>query len=244
MNVSSAGPGSADRDLSTLRPDSLPSRPGRTAYRKSQLGGYMRRLRGSRSHCAMRVGRIHPHRHHHVRDPVVELGQGLDLALLVAGCYEQTSGGFGLTPSRLRAFQLLHHQREETGGHLRYPRAKHPEMTSGGVHRVQAVSSRVTPSRRQAVQILSRPRDLLQHPKRKGPLPPEEGLDLRKLVAGAGWNCPLPNDLARPDALSWSWAIFNGRCPRAGSGVSVERRSGRWRLSLKIARIGVLPAFG
>ncbi len=26
--------------------------------------------------------------------------------------------------------------------------------------------------------------------------------------------CPLPNDLARPDALSWSWAIFNGRCAR------------------------------
>jgi hypothetical protein len=24
--------------------------------------------------------------------------------------------------------------------------------------------------------------------------------------------CPLPNDLARPDALSWSWAIFNGKC--------------------------------
>src|SRR5271165_4735607 len=51
--------------------------------------------------------------------------------------------------------------------------------------------------------------------------------------------CPLPNDLARPDALSWSWVIFNGRCPRAGSGVFVESRSGRWRLSLKIARIAV-----
>jgi len=24
--------------------------------------------------------------------------------------------------------------------------------------------------------------------------------------------CPLPNDLARPDVLSWSWAIFNGKC--------------------------------
>ena len=22
----------------------------------------------------------------------------------------------------------------------------------------------------------------------------------------------MTNDLARPDALSWSWAIFNGRC--------------------------------
>ena len=40
--------------------------------------------------------------------------------------------------------------------------------------------------------------------------------DVRRFASG----CPLPNDLARPDALSWSWAIFNGRCPRAGSGVS------------------------
>ena len=55
-----------------------------------------------------------PHRHHCVRDAVGELGQGLDLALLVAGCQEQTSGGPGLTPSRQRAFQLLHHEREET----------------------------------------------------------------------------------------------------------------------------------
>ena len=55
-----------------------------------------------------------PHLHHCVRDAVGELGQGLDLALLVAGCQEQTSAGPGLTPSRLRAFQLLHHEREET----------------------------------------------------------------------------------------------------------------------------------
>jgi hypothetical protein len=51
--------------------------------------------------------------------------------------------------------------------------------------------------------------------------------------------CPLPNDLARPDALSWSWAIFNGRCARVRARVSVERRTERRRLSLKIARITV-----
>jgi hypothetical protein len=56
--------------------------------------------------------------------------------------------------------------------------------------------------------------------------------------------CPLPNDLARPDALSWSWAIFNGRCPRVRARASLERRSEKRRLSLKIARITVAGLAG
>ena len=53
--------------------------------------------------------------------------------------------------------------------------------------------------------------------------------------------CPVTNDLARPDALSWPWAIFNGRVRSSQARVSVERRPERRRLSLKIARITVLP---
>ena len=39
-------------------------------------------------------------------------------------------------------------------------------------------------------------------------------------------SCPLPNDLARPDALSWSWAIFNGRCARVGLACSLRGARG------------------
>ena len=81
--------------------DGIDSRVGSTAHNS----GYMRRLRGT-----MRVGRIHPASAPPCRDAVVELGQGLDLAFPIAGCQEQTSGGPGLTPSRLDAFRLLHHE--------------------------------------------------------------------------------------------------------------------------------------
>jgi hypothetical protein len=51
--------------------------------------------------------------------------------------------------------------------------------------------------------------------------------------------CPLPNDLARSDALSWSRAILDGRLRSSQVRLSVERRWEWRRLSLKIARITV-----
>ncbi len=39
--------------------------------------------------------------------------------------------------------------------------------------------------------------------------------------------CPSSNDLARPDALSWSWAIFSGRCARVGLVCPLTGRSER-----------------
>jgi hypothetical protein len=42
--------------------------------------------------------------------------------------------------------RLVQHEWEETGMHLRYLWAKHPEIAGGSVHHVQAVSSRAAPS--------------------------------------------------------------------------------------------------
>jgi hypothetical protein len=55
--------------------------------------------------------------------------------------------------------------------------------------------------------------------------------------------CPLPNDLARSDALSWSWAIFNGRCAWVGLVCPSREAPGEAGLSLKIARITVYRAW-
>jgi hypothetical protein len=40
-------------------------------------------------------------------------------------------------------FGVAQHDWEETGMHLRYLWARHPEIAGGSVHHVQAVSSRV-----------------------------------------------------------------------------------------------------
>ena len=85
----------------------------------------------------MRVGHNAPHRRRGVRGGVVELEQGLHIALLVAACHEQTSGGPGLTPSRLRAFRLVQHEHEEIDGHLGYLRARRPAIAGGSVHHVR-----------------------------------------------------------------------------------------------------------
>ncbi len=52
-----------------------------------------------------------------------------------------------------------------------YLRARHPEIAGGSVHHVQAVSSRVIPSRCRAARSLLLLRALLQRPIRKRPSP-------------------------------------------------------------------------
>jgi hypothetical protein len=92
---------------------------------------------------------------------------------------------------RLRMFRLVQHEWEETGMHVRDLRAGHPEIAGGSVHHVQAVSSGVTPSppsrcwgTRNAVAAtrFTTVPDTQKALSRLG-----KGLDLRKLVAGAGF---------------------------------------------------------
>jgi hypothetical protein len=75
-----------------------------TAQRRMRAAGMQAVTRagwqGKADHTAQCARDKRPHRRRGVRGTVVELEQGLRLALLVAACDEQTSGGPGLTPSR------------------------------------------------------------------------------------------------------------------------------------------------
>jgi hypothetical protein len=72
--------------------------------------------------------------------------------------------------------------------HLRYFWARHPEVAGGSVHHVQAVSSRVNPSRCQAVRAAVAATPFATAPRaQKAPSLLGKGLDLRKIVAGAGF---------------------------------------------------------
>jgi hypothetical protein len=75
--------------------------------------------------------------------------------------------------------------------HLRYLWAKHPEIPSGSIDHVQAVSSRATsspPSRRQDARSPVATARLTTVPETQKALSLlGKGLDLRKLVAGAGF---------------------------------------------------------
>jgi hypothetical protein len=123
----------------------LTCRASRRWPRPRRSPGYTRRLAGQADHtaqCARESARI---------GTAVSATPSLNSS---KGCTRapdsrmtrQTSDGPGLTPSRLRAFRLVRHEREEIGGHLGYLRAGHPAIAGGSVHHVQAVSSRVTPS--------------------------------------------------------------------------------------------------
>jgi hypothetical protein len=89
-------------------------------------------------------------------------------------------------------FRLVQREWEETGMHVRDLWARHLAVAGGSVCRVQAVSSRAAPV---SPRLAARPRGallllhvLLQCPARKRPLSRlGKGLDLRKLVAGAGF---------------------------------------------------------
>jgi hypothetical protein len=75
--------------------------------------------------------------------------------------------------------------------HLRYLWARHPETADGSVHHVQAVSSRVTPSppsRYQAARSPAPTTPFTTVPDAQKALSlPGKGPELRKLVAGAGF---------------------------------------------------------
>ncbi len=90
-----------------------------------------------------------------------------------------------------RMFRVVQHEREETGMHLRYLWARHPAIAGGSVHHVQAVSSRVTlspPSRCQAARSPVPTTRLTTAPGTQKALSLlGKGLDLRNLVAGAGF---------------------------------------------------------
>ena len=83
---------------------------------------------------------------------------------------------------------------------MAYLWARRPAIAGGSVHHVQAVSSRVTPSppsRRQAAQSLVATTLFTTVPGTQKALSlPGKGLDLRKLVAGAGFE-PATSGLLR-----------------------------------------------
>jgi hypothetical protein len=90
-----------------------------------------------------------------------------------------------------RMFRLVQHEREETGMHLRYLWAAHPEIAGGSVHYVQAVSSRVIPSPpsrcRAARSLVAATRFTTVPETQKALSRLGKGPGLRKLVAGAGF---------------------------------------------------------
>jgi hypothetical protein len=86
---------------------------------------------------------------------------------------------------------LVQHEREETGMRLRDLWASHPAIAGGSVHHVHAVSSRATPSppsRRQAARSTAPTTRFTTVPGTQKALSLlGKDLDLRKLVAGAGF---------------------------------------------------------
>jgi hypothetical protein len=90
-----------------------------------------------------------------------------------------------------RMFRVVQHEWEEAGVHLRYVWARHPAIAGGGVRHVQAVSSRAAsspPSRWGAARRAVAATRFTTVPEMQKALSlPGKGLDLRKLVAGAGF---------------------------------------------------------
>ena len=90
-----------------------------------------------------------------------------------------------------RMFRLVQHEWEGTGMHMRYLWARRPAIAGSGVHHVQAVSSRVSASllsRCPAARSTTPTTRFTTAPGTQKALSlPGKGLDLRKLVAGAGF---------------------------------------------------------
>ena len=93
--------------------------------------------------------------------------------------------------ARFCAFKLLTAEREQAAMHLWDRWAGRPAVAGGSIHHVQAVSSRVTPSpppRRQAARSrVAATRFTTVAGTQKALSQLGKGLDLRKLVAGVGF---------------------------------------------------------
>src|SRR5271166_81582 len=115
-------------------------------------------------------------------------------------------------PPRLPQVRLVQHEREEIGSHLGYLRARRPAIPSSSVHQVQAVSSHAIPSppsRCRAARRAVAATRFTTAPDTQGALSlPGEGLDLRKLVAGAGFE-PATSRVG-PGLLGSAWADGDG----------------------------------
>ena len=108
----------------------------------------------------------------------------------LAARHEQTFVGLSPTPWGLPEVQLVRHEREEIGRHLGYLRAQHPAIAAAA-STTSTLSQHVSP---RLPRLAVGPRGALLYytfyyraRHAKGPLPDEKGLDLRKLVAGAGF---------------------------------------------------------
>jgi hypothetical protein len=135
-------------------------------------------------------GNTQSHRHRGVPRRRHRTRAGADLALLAAGCHDQPLAGPWPNPG-LRIFRLAQHEREETGMHLRYLRARRPEIAGGSVHHVQAVSSGGAPSPPSrcwaARRTVAATRFTTVPETQKALSLRGKGPGLRKLVAGAGF---------------------------------------------------------
>ena len=142
-------------------------------------------LRGQRVSVG---GNTQSHPHRGVRNAVIELEQG---RISRSWQPDFTTSRWRPRPDPgLRMFRLVQHEREDRDA-LAYLWARHPATEGGSVCHVQAVSSRVTPSppsRRQAACSAVRTTPLITAPGAPKALSPlGKGLELRKLVAGEGF---------------------------------------------------------
>ena len=142
-------------------------------------------LRGQRVSVG---GNTQSHPHRGVRNAVIELEQG---RISRSWQPDFTTSRWRPPPDPgLRMFRLVQHEREDRDA-LAYLWARHPATEGGSVCHVQAVSSRVTPSppsrRRTARRAVAATRFTTVPETQKALSPLGKGPDLRKLVAGAGF---------------------------------------------------------
>ena len=123
-------------------------------------------------------------------------------------CTGQVSAG--ITASRTSTATRKHHDRRSPSGHGHAPDSL-INVSARAVHVLH-----VEPAPHDAVMLDAEDRNaahLQPCPVGPGPMPvPLRPARRAPPAPSAATRCPLPNDLARPDPLSWSWTIFTGRC--------------------------------
>ena len=135
---------------------------------------------------------------------------------------------------RFRTFRVVQHEWEETGMHLRYLRARHPEIAGGNVHHVQAVSSRITPS---PVSLPGRTEPCSYYTSYYSSVPgtqkalslPGKGPGLRKLVRSSRLGLTLANGvwLECCPQVKRALPTRSGGCRSASAGWRPVPASGR-----------------